>query len=135
MINKAILIGYTTAKPEVRYSKGGAAIANFTLATTEKYTKDDQKQEHTEWHRIVAFGRLGEICGEYIDKGTRLYIEGKIQTREWRDKEGNKRYSTEIVAQEMKMLTRREGALPTPTATTKHYEHPEENAVDSGTPF
>lgn len=107
MINKAILIGNLGADPEVRYTQSGAAVANFNLATTETWTKDGKKEEKTEWHRIVAFARLGEICGEYLSKGSRVYIEGRIQTRQWEDKDGNKRYTTEIVAREMKMLSSR----------------------------
>jgi single-strand DNA-binding protein len=107
MINKAILIGNLGADPEVRYTQSGAAVANFNVATTETWTKDGKKEEKTEWHRIVAFARLGEICGEYLSKGSRVYIEGRIQTRQWDDKDGNKRYTTEIVAREMKMLSSR----------------------------
>ncbi|MCA1766149.1 MAG: single-stranded DNA-binding protein [Desulfobulbaceae bacterium] len=105
MINKAILIGNLGADPEVRYTQSGTAVANFNLATTETWTKDGNKEEKTEWHRIVAFGRLGEVCGEYLSKGSKAYIEGRIQTRQWEDKDGNKRYTTEIVAREMKILT------------------------------
>lgn len=104
MINKAILIGNLTADPEVRYSGAGTAIANFSIATSEKWVKDGKKEEKTEYHRIVAFARLGEICGEYLTKGSKCYVEGRIQTRSWEDKDGNKRYTTEIVAREMKML-------------------------------
>ena len=108
MINKAILIGNLGADPEVRYTQNGAAVANFRIATTEKWKKPDgTMEEQTEWHRIVAFGKLGEICGEYLSKGSRVYIEGRIQTRDWEDRDGNKRYTTEIVAREMKMLTPR----------------------------
>lgn len=107
MVNKAILIGNLGADPEVRYTQSGTAVANFTLATTETWTKDGNKEEKTEWHKIVAFARLGEICGEYLSKGSRVYIEGRIQTRQWEDKDGNKRYTTEIVAREMKMLSPR----------------------------
>lgn len=109
MINKAILIGNLGADPEVRYTQTGTAVANFNLATTETWTKDGNKEEKTEWHRIVAFGRLGEICGEYLSKGSKVYVEGRIQTRQWDDKDGNKRYTTEIVAREMKILTPRSG--------------------------
>jgi single-strand DNA-binding protein len=105
MINKAILIGNLGGDPEVRYTQTGTAVANFTIATTETWTKDGNKEEKTEWHRIVAFARLGEICGEYLSKGSKVYIEGRIQTRQWDDKDGNKRYTTEIVAREMKMLS------------------------------
>ena len=110
MINKAILIGNLGADPEVRYTQSGTAVANFNLATTETWTKEGNKEEKTEWHRIVAFGRLGEICGEYLSKGSKAYIEGRIQTRQWDDKDGNKRYTTEIVAREMKILTPKGGA-------------------------
>jgi len=107
MVNKAILIGNLGADPEVRYTQSGSAVANFNLATTETWTKDGKKEEKTEWHRVVAFARLGEICGEYLSKGSKVYIEGRIQTRQWEDRDGNKRYTTEIVAREMKILTPR----------------------------
>jgi len=108
MINKVILIGNLGKDPEMRYSQTGGAIANFNVATTETWKKQDgSKEELTEWHRIVAFGRLGEICGEYLAKGSRVYIEGRLQTRKWDDKDGNTRYTTEIVAREMKMLSPR----------------------------
>lgn len=105
MVNKVILIGNLGADPEVRYTPSGTAITNFQIATSESYTKKDgQKETKTEWHRIVAFSKLAEICGEYLSKGRQVYIEGKIQTRSWDDKDGNKRYTTEIVANTMKML-------------------------------
>ena len=108
MINKVILIGNLGADPEVRYSQNGAAVATLRLATTEVWRKQDgSKEEMTEWHRIVAFGRLGEICGEYLSKGSKVYIEGRIQTRKWQDRDGNDRYTTEIVARDMKMLSPR----------------------------
>jgi len=106
MINKAILIGNLGADPEVRYTQSGTAVASFNVATTERWKgQDGQVQEQTEWHRIVAWAKLAEICGEYLHKGSRVYIEGKIQTRKWQDKDGADRYTTEIVAREMKMLT------------------------------
>ncbi|OQY04164.1 MAG: single-stranded DNA-binding protein [Desulfobacteraceae bacterium 4572_123] len=110
MINKAILVGRLGRDPEIRYTASGMAVANFTIATSEKW-KDKtsgEMQERTEWHRIVAWGKLGEICGEYLAKGRQVYIEGRIQTRQWEDKDGNKRYTTEIVANEMKMLGSRD---------------------------
>ena len=104
-VNKVILIGNLGADPEVRYTPSGTAVANFTLATKEQWTnKDGGKEEKTEWHRIVAWGRLGEICGEYLHKGKQVYIEGRIQTRAWEDRDGNKRYTTEIIASTMQML-------------------------------
>ncbi|MEW6502248.1 MAG: single-stranded DNA-binding protein [Thermodesulfobacteriota bacterium] len=108
MVNKVILIGNLGADPEVRYSQSGTAIASFRIATTEVWKKQDgSKEEQTEWHRIVAFGRLAEICGEYLAKGSKVYVEGRLQTRKWQDKEGQDRYTTEIVAREMKMLSTR----------------------------
>ena len=108
MINKAILIGNLGADPEIRYTQNGTAVATFSLATTERRKgRNGQVQEMTEWHRIVAWQRLAEICGEYLSKGSKVYIEGKIQTRKWQDKSGNDRYTTEIVAREMKMLSPR----------------------------
>lgn len=104
-INKVILIGNLGAAPELRYTPSGRAVASFRIATTEQWTgKDGEKETRTEWHRIVAWARLGEICGEYLKKGSQVYIEGKLQTRSWDDKEGIKRYTTEIVAQTMQML-------------------------------
>lgn len=104
-VNKVILIGNLGKDPEIRYTPAGMAIANFTIATSEtRPNKDGQKEEKTEWHKIVTFGKLAEICGEYLAKGRQVYIEGRIQTRAWDDKEGNKRYTTEIVANQMQML-------------------------------
>jgi len=103
-INKVILIGNLGADPEVRYTPSGMAVANFRLATSENFTKDGQRETRTEWHRIVTFGKLAEICGEYLSKGRQVYVEGRIQTRSWEDRDGNKRYTTEIVCNQMQML-------------------------------
>ncbi len=108
-INKVILIGNLGNDPEVRYMPDGGAVANITVATSEQW-KDKQtgeQQERTEWHRVVLFRRLGEIAGEYLKKGSKVYIEGKLQTRKWQDQNGNDRYTTEIVANEMQMLDSR----------------------------
>ena len=108
MINKAILIGNLGADPELRYTQTGTPVATFNIATTRRWKdKDGQQQEETEWHRIVAWSRLAEICGEYLNKGSRVYVEGRLQTRKWQDQNGNDRYTTEIIAQEMKMLSPR----------------------------
>ncbi|OGQ95417.1 MAG: single-stranded DNA-binding protein [Deltaproteobacteria bacterium RIFOXYD12_FULL_57_12] len=124
MVNKVILIGNLGADPEVRYTQNGTAVANFRLATTETWKKDDgTKGEATEWHRVVAFRRLGEICGEYLAKGSKVYIEGRIRTRKWQDKDGNDRYTTEIEAREMKMLSPR-GAVGGVTAGGHDEEPP-----------
>jgi len=104
-VNKVILVGNLGANPEMRFTQGGQAVANLRLATSERWTdKSGQKQETTEWHRVVAFGKLAEICGQYLTKGRQIYIEGRIQTRQWQDQQGQKRYSTEIVANNMQML-------------------------------
>lgn len=105
-INKVIIIGNLGKDPEMKYTASGAAIANITVATSETWNdkQSGEKQEKTEWHRIVAFGRLAEIMGEYIQKGSQVYIEGKLQTRKWQDKDGNDRYTTEVVARDMQML-------------------------------
>ncbi|TSA13696.1 MAG: single-stranded DNA-binding protein [Deltaproteobacteria bacterium] len=104
-VNKVILVGNLGADPEVRYTPGGLAVTNFRLATTENRTnKEGQREQRTEWHRIVAYGRLAEICGEYLAKGKQIYIEGRLQTRSWDDKDGNKRWATEIIAGNMQML-------------------------------
>ena len=110
-VNKVILVGNLGKDPEVRYMPNGNAVANITLATSESW-KDKQtgeQQEKTEWHRVVMFRRLGEIAGEYLKKGSQVYIEGKLQTRKWQDNAGNDRYTTEIVADEMQMLGGRGG--------------------------
>ena len=104
-VNKVILIGNLGKDPEMRYTQSGTAVANFSLATTDSWTgKDGNKEERTEWHNIVAWARLAEICSQYLTKGRQVYIEGRIQTRKWEDKDGNTRYTTEIVAQNMQML-------------------------------
>jgi len=111
-VNKVILVGNLGQDPEVRYTANGAAVANITIATSEQWTdkQSGQKQEKTEWHRVVLFGRLGEIAGEYLRKGSQVYLEGKLQTRKWQDQNGQDRYTTEIVANEMQMLGGRSGA-------------------------
>ena len=111
-VNKVILIGNLGRDPEVRYMPNGNAVANITLATSESW-KDrttGEPQEKTEWHRVVMFRRLGEIAGEYLKKGSKVYIEGKLQTRKWQDNAGNDRYTTEIIADEMQMLDSRGGS-------------------------
>lgn len=106
MVNKVILIGNLGADPEVKNTQSGAQVTSFTIATTERWKgQDGNMQESTEWHRIVAWQRLAEICGEYLNKGSRVYISGRLQTRKWQDQNGNDKYTTEIIAKEMKMLT------------------------------
>lgn len=104
-VNKVILVGHLGKDPELNYAASGLAIAHFSLATTENgKNKEGEKEVKTEWHRIVAFGKLAEICGEYLHKGKQVYIEGRIQTNKWEDKDGNTRYTTEVIANTMQML-------------------------------
>jgi single-strand DNA-binding protein len=110
-VNKVILIGNLGRDPEVRYAPSGSAICNVTLATTRSWKNKDsgERQEETEWHRIVFYDRLAEIAGEYLKKGKSVYVEGRLKTRKWTDKDGVEKYTTEIIAQEMTMLGSREG--------------------------
>jgi single-strand DNA-binding protein len=108
MINKVILIGRLGADPEVKYLQDGTMVTNFKLATDEQWKdKNGERTQKTEWHRVVTFRKLAEICGSYLSKGKLVYIEGRIQTRSWDDKDGIKRYTTEIIAQNMQMLDRK----------------------------
>jgi len=112
-INKVILVGNLGADPELRYTSGGQAVCDMRMATSEKWKgKDGQMQEKTEWHRIVVWGRSAESCNEYLNKGSQAYVEGRIQTRKWEDRDGNTRYTTEIVANRVLFLSgggRRDG--------------------------
>ena len=103
-VNKVILVGNLGAEPEVRYTGSGTPVANFRIATTSRFKKDDQWQEQTEWHRIVVFGKQGENCGQYLSKGRQVYVEGRLQTRQWEDRDGNTRYTTEVVANNVVFL-------------------------------
>ena len=116
-VNKVILIGNLGKDPEVRHLESGAVVASFTMATTDSY-KDRQtgeRKSNTEWHNVAMFGRLAEVAAEYLRKGSQVYIEGRLRTRKWQDKQGNDRYSTEVVANEMQMLGGR-GAAAAPSA-------------------
>ena len=109
-VNKVILIGNLGRDPEIRYMPSGDAMVNINLATTDNWRdKSGEKQEKTEWHRVVMFGKVAEIAGEYLKKGSQAYFEGRLQTRKWTDKEGQDRYTTEIVADRMQMLGSRSG--------------------------
>ena len=111
-INKVILIGNLGADPEVRYTQSNSAVCNLSLATSEQWRdkQTGEQRENTEWHRVVLFSRLGEIAGEYLRKGSKVYIEGRLQTRKWQDQNGQDRWTTEIVANEMQMLDGRSDA-------------------------
>lgn len=109
-VNKVILVGNLGRDPETRYMPDGAAITNFSIATTEQWKdKSGEKQEKTEWHRISTFQRLAEIAGEYLKKGSQVYIEGRLQTRKWTDKDGVEKFTTEVIADRMQMLGSRQG--------------------------
>jgi single-strand DNA-binding protein len=104
-LNKVTLIGHLGRDPEMRFMPSGSAVANFSIATTESWKdKDGNKEERTEWHRIVVYGKLAEICNQYLSKGRQVYVEGRLQTKEWEDRDGNKRTTTEVVVSEMIML-------------------------------
>jgi len=138
MINKAILVGRLGADPEVRYTPDGLMVTNFNLATDEsRKDKTGERIQKTEWHRIVTFGKLAEICGNYLAKGKLVYLEGRIQTRAWEDKDGNKRSTTEIVASDMKMLDSK-GQAKGPAAANNDGPPPyfsSESLPDDDVPF
>src|SRR6476661_7100099 len=109
-VNKVILVGNLGRDPETRYTTGGEAVTNVSIATTDSWKdKAGEKQERTEWHRVAFFGKLAEIAGEYLKKGSQVYVEGRLQTRKWQDKEGQEKYTTEIIADRMQMLGSRAG--------------------------
>lgn len=120
-LNKVILIGNLGGDPEVRYTQGGQAVANFSIATNEKWTNKNtgQPEERTEWHKIVVWGKLAELCKEYLAKGRNVYVEGRLQTRKWEDKQGQTRYTTEVVGNSVLFLGSRgeRGAEPPPAET------------------
>lgn len=115
-VNKVILVGNLGKDPEMRYMPNGDAVCNITVATTETWTDkaSGEKKEATEWHRVAFFRRLAEIAGQYLKKGSQVYVEGALKTRKWQDKDGQDRYTTEIIADEMKMLGKREGMSDAP---------------------
>ncbi len=128
-LNKVILIGNLGRDPELRYTANGQPVANFTLATTESWTnKSGEREQRTEWHRIVTWGRLAEICGEHLNKGKQVYVEGRLQTREWEDREGNKRKTTEVTANQVLMLGRRGDGPGGPSSPP---DAPEDSPPDS----
>ncbi|MFC1813185.1 single-stranded DNA-binding protein [Thermodesulfobacteriota bacterium] len=140
MINKAILVGNLGRDPEVTYTPSGMAVAKFSIATSEKWKDKNsgEMQERTEWHRITAFGRLGEICGEYLSKGRQVYIEGRIQYGSY-EKDGVTHYTTDIIAREMKMLgTKSSGETYSPSepsGSSKYNEPPRPDTEDDDIPF
>jgi single-strand DNA-binding protein len=136
-INKVILVGRLGNDPEIRYTQQGVAVTNFNVATSETWVdKAAQKQERTEWHRIVVWGKMAETCSQYLAKGRQVYVEGRLQTRQWEDKEGSKRYTTEVVASTVQFLDR----AGDKTSITADEQHPPMHdappaAVDEDIPF
>ena len=126
-VNKVILVGNCGQDPETRYTANGSAITNISIATSESW-KDKQtgeKQERTEWHNVTFFGRLGEIAGEYLKKGSQVYIEGSLRTEKWQDKQGNDRYTTKVIASEMQMLGGRPGGSGDYSAPAQQQSKPQ----------
>jgi len=135
-VNKVILVGNIGGDPEVRYTPGGSAVANATIATSDTWKDKNtgQKQERTEWHRVVFFNRLGEIAGEYLKKGSKVYVEGSLRTRKWQDKNGQDRYTTEIVGSEMQMLDSKSGSQAGTGSPAGSYQHSPNNRAPSPEP-
>jgi single-strand DNA-binding protein len=140
-VNKVILVGNLGRDPEVRFSKDGRPVANFTLATTERWNDraSGERRERTEWHRIVVWDRQAEIAGEHLRKGMQIYVEGSLQTREWTDREGARRFTTEIKAQRFQMLGRQSGeshaSSPAPPAEAPAAAEPEAGYEEDDIPF
>ena len=136
-INKVILIGNLGQDPETRYMPSGGAVTNFTLATNESW-KDKQtgeQKDRTEWHKVAMFGRLAEIAAEYLRKGSQVYVEGRLQTRKWQDRDGNDRYTTEIIGDTMQMLGSRGDSAPTRSAPAQNTPSGTTDDFDDDIPF
>lgn len=138
-INKVILVGNLGKDPDMRYTAGGDAVANLSIATSESWNDNQtgEKKEKTEWHRVVFFRRIAEVCGEYLKKGSSVYIEGSLRTRDWEDDQGNKRYTTEIIGREMQMLggRRSEENMDQSPQMNSSSSQPEEGLIDDEIPF
>lgn len=138
-INKVILVGNLGKDPDMRYTAGGDAVANLSIATSESWNDNQtgEKKEKTEWHRVVFFRRIAEVCGEYLKKGSSVYIEGSLRTRDWEDDQGNKRYTTEIIGREMQMLggRRSEDSMDQSPQMNSSSPQPEEGLIDDEIPF
>ena len=136
-VNKVILVGRLGKDPEVRYSQGGSAVTNFNLATSRVYkNKQGEKVDETEWHKCTAFSRTAEICGEYLHKGSLIYVEGRLQTRDWEDKDGNKRWTTSIIVENMRMLgSKGEGAGAPAKSGDNPFDKGPSNIPDDDVPF
>ena len=135
-VNKVILLGNLGRDPEVRFTQGGTPVANFTMATTDRWSDPSgEKKERTEWHRIVVWGKQAEIAGEYLRKGRPVYVEGSLQTREWTDREGNKRYTTEVRAQRLQFLGRPDDRAAAGAAPAEEMGEPAGGFAEDDIPF
>lgn len=135
MLNKVMLIGRLGADPDIKYAQSGTPVANLRIATDESYTdRNGTRQERTEWHTVIAFQRTAEICQQYLHKGSLVYIEGKLQTRKWQDKQGQERYTTEIQCQRLQMLERKQEA-PAQASPRPGWDVPPVPADDDSVPF
>lgn len=133
MLNKAILIGNLGADPETKYTQGGTTVATFSLATTEKWKgKNGDWQEDTTWHRCVVWGNLAEICGKYLQKGSKVYLDGKIKNRKYQTNDGSDRYVTEIIASEIKFMS---GTRQQENSGSERYDHPPMGGTGEDVPF
>jgi len=134
-VNKVILIGHLGQDPELRHTGSGTAVCNMSLATDESYTKDGERVERTEWHRIVAWGRLAETCDEYLQKGRQVYVEGSLQTREWEDNDGSTRQTTEVKARTVQFLSGNGRGTGGPARRAQRPERSEQFESDDDLPF
>ena len=136
-VNKVILIGSLGKDPEIRHMPNGNAVANVTIATSESWKdkSSGETQERTEWHRVVFFRRLAEVVGEYVKKGSKIYVEGRLQTRKWQDQNGQDRYTTEIVADQMQMLDSKQSKATPPSQKASPSQQAQEPTFDDDIPF
>ncbi len=137
-VNKALIIGNLGQDPEIKYTQSGSPVANLSVATSERWKDKNtgEQKEQTEWHRVVVFGRLAEIAEQYLKKGSKVFIEGKIQTRDWEDADGNKKYTTEVVAREMTMLdSRASSGSNAPSSDDSDKGDPKDNKFEEDIPF
>ncbi len=137
-VNKALIIGNLGQDPEIKYTQSGSPVANLSVATSERWKDKNtgEQKEQTEWHRVVVFGRLAEIAEQYLKKGSKIFIEGKIQTRNWEDADGNKKYTTEVVAREMTMLDSKASmSSDAPSSDSPSKETPKDESFEEDIPF
>ncbi|MFL2709059.1 MAG: single-stranded DNA-binding protein [Gammaproteobacteria bacterium] len=135
-LNKVLIIGNLGADPEIKYTQAGSPVANLSVATSERWKDKNtgEQKEQVEWHRVVIFGRLAEIAEQYLKKGSKIFVEGKLQTRDWEDSEGKKRYTTEVVAREMTMLDSKGDSMESSSSSSSSSK-PDNNKFEEDIPF